>query len=144
LAHGDRIEKSKRAIISGQCIVVAWPARPSPWFGGIKVMSYAPLDDSIKRQRGINIEIGTYEDDHNDHQSQQYIRSSPTATNGNGGRAAALSEPLSDPFYVLRDDLKRKIDSVDEALAEYLRVVFHTVRNVEKYSSWPFLYQQLI
>lgn len=95
-------------------------------------MSYAPLDDSIKRRRGINIEIGTYEEDH-DHQQQAY-RSSPTATNG------GLSEPLSDPFYVLRDDLKKKIDNVDEALAEYLRVVFHTVRdpNVEKLSDPPF------
>jgi hypothetical protein len=82
-------------------------------------MSYAPLDDANNRRRGINTEIGIYEEDHTDH--QQY-RSSPTAAGG------GLSEPLSDPFYVLRDDLKRKIDHVDEALAEYLRVVFRTVR----------------
>ena len=51
-----------------------------------------------------------------------------------------LSEPLTsgdgngsnnnnddDPFYVFRSDLYRKLDSVDESLAEFLRVVHQTV-----------------
>jgi hypothetical protein len=51
-----------------------------------------------------------------------------------------LSEPLTsgdgnganvdDPFYVFRSDLYRKLDSLDESLAEYLRIVHQTVR-------WP-------
>jgi hypothetical protein len=58
----------------------------------------------------------------------------------------ALSEPLTqgeqqthqnpqqsskamstDPFYVFREDLYRQLERVDEALAEYLRVVHQTV-----------------
>lgn len=35
---------------------------------------------------------------------------------------------VSDPFYVFREDLDRKIEIVDESLAEYLRIVHHTVR----------------
>ena len=58
--------------------------------------------------------------------------------------ASGLSEPLNssaveeggggrtvdpgDPFYVFSDDLKRKLELVDEALAEFLRVVHQTVR----------------
>jgi hypothetical protein len=33
----------------------------------------------------------------------------------------------TDPFYVFRDDLYRQLERVDEALAEYLRVVHQTV-----------------
>lgn len=70
---------------------------------------------------------------------------------GNGSSASGLSlfrkssaspdlkEPLTskdlesgsvyedDPFYVFREDLYRKLDLVDEALQDYLRVVYHTV-----------------
>lgn len=35
---------------------------------------------------------------------------------------------VSDPFYVFREDLARKLEWVDEALAEYLRIVHQTVR----------------
>ena len=61
------------------------------------------------------------------------------------GASSALSEPLNssvvrdgtgeaavdpgDPFYVFSDDLKRKLELVDEALAEFLRVVHQTVSN---------------
>jgi hypothetical protein len=43
-----------------------------------------------------------------------------------------LKEPLNvshddDPFYVFREDLYRKLDLVDEGLAEYLRIVHQTV-----------------
>ena len=57
--------------------------------------------------------------------------------------SSGLSEPLNssgaeegggdrafdpgDPFYVFRDDLCRKLELVDEALAEFLRVVHQTV-----------------
>lgn len=47
-----------------------------------------------------------------------------------------LSEPLTantpatdepqDPFFIFREDLYRKLELVDEALAEYLRIVHHT------------------
>jgi hypothetical protein len=33
----------------------------------------------------------------------------------------------TDPFYVFREDLYRQLERVDEALAEYLRVVHQTV-----------------
>lgn len=42
-------------------------------------------------------------------------------------RSPELSEPLNDvsddPFYVFRDDLYRKLEIVDENLAEFLRTV---------------------
>lgn len=63
-----------------------------------------------------------------------------------GGRRrinSELSEPLtatsivdeelgehSDPYFVFRSDLQNKLEQVDEALAEYLRVVHETVRTV--------------
>jgi hypothetical protein len=37
-----------------------------------------------------------------------------------------------DPFFVFRSDLIRKLEFVDEALAEYLRVVHDTVRRGER------------
>lgn len=47
-----------------------------------------------------------------------------------------LKEPLTaamhhddDPFYVFREDLYRKLDLVDDGLAEFLRLVHQTVRN---------------
>ena len=58
--------------------------------------------------------------------------------------SSGLSEPLNssvvenrtgdtvdpgDPFYVFSDDLKRKLELVDEALADFLRVVHQTVSN---------------
>jgi hypothetical protein len=51
-----------------------------------------------------------------------------------------LSEPLTalgsaeggfderDPYYVFRDDLQRKLTTVDESLAEFLRIIHQTVR----------------
>ena len=38
-----------------------------------------------------------------------------------------LPQLSADPFYVFRDDLYRQLSRVDETLAEYLRVVHHTV-----------------
>jgi hypothetical protein len=45
---------------------------------------------------------------------------------------APLNDPEAqenDPFYVFREDLFRKLDLVDEGLAEYLRIVQQTVRS---------------
>ena len=41
-----------------------------------------------------------------------------------------LPQLSADPFYVFRDDLYRQLSRVDETLAEYLRVVHHTVRGI--------------
>lgn len=41
-----------------------------------------------------------------------------------------LSEPLTantDPFFVFRDDLERKLERMDESLAEYMRLVNRVV-----------------
>lgn len=49
------------------------------------------------------------------------------------GPSSALSEPLrgngdesEDPFFVFREDMNRKLELVDEGLAEYLRIVHQT------------------
>lgn len=50
-------------------------------------------------------------------------------------QSSSLSEPLTangnsaseDPFYVFREDLYRKLEQVDEGLADYLRIVHQTV-----------------
>ena len=44
--------------------------------------------------------------------------------NGSGG---STSDP-GDPFYIFRGDLYKKLELVDEALAEFLRVIHQTVR----------------
>ncbi|GKY92780.1 hypothetical protein MPSEU_000247800 [Mayamaea pseudoterrestris] len=51
--------------------------------------------------------------------SQLPIELSEPLTNGD-------SQSQNDPFYVFRSDLYRNLDSVDESLAEYLRVVHQT------------------
>jgi hypothetical protein len=73
-------------------------------------------------------------DSSNDHmsiRSKISTRSFRTVSVGN----PELKEPLTgashnddDPFYVFREDLYRKLDLVDDGLAEYLRVIHHTVR----------------
>ena len=47
---------------------------------------------------------------------------------GGGNGANTNDHEANDPFYVFREDLYRKIDMVDEGLAEYQRVVRETVR----------------
>lgn len=59
---------------------------------------------------------------------------------------SALSEPLTtassivdeslggdsaDPYFVFRSDLQRKLESLDEYLADYLRIVHETVRSIK-------------
>ena len=64
--------------------------------------------------------------------SSKSTRSFRTVSVGN----QELKEPLTgamhhddDPFYVFREDLYRKLDLVDDGLAEFLRLVHQTVRN---------------
>lgn len=71
-------------------------------------------------------------DSSNDHmsiRSKISTRSFRTVSVGN----PELKEPLTgashnddDPFYVFREDLYRKLDLVDDGLAEYLRLIHHT------------------
>ena len=44
-----------------------------------------------------------------------------------------LGGDSGDPYFVFRADLQRKLELVDEALAEYLRIVHETVRTI---GSW--------
>ena len=92
-------------------------------------MSYAVLGDSSGR-------------------GEPNLRSIPSAsdddvlTRGSSSRdverQSSLSEPMlnassghstgEDPFYVFREDLYRKLEQVDEGLADYLRIIHQTVR----------------
>lgn len=55
-------------------------------------------------------------------------------TGGVGGGAMMMMTTTNhyesdDPFYVFREDLYRKLDLVDDGLAEFLRLVHQTVRH---------------
>ena len=86
---------------------------------------YKPFDDSVG-----SISKGTsYADDDTISLRSMSSRASKLRRKVN---KKSLSEPLTeeksvDPFYVFRDDLYRKLELVDEGLAEYLRVVHETV-----------------
>jgi len=58
------------------------------------------------------------------------ISSSSRSANGHksSNDISSSSAAAADPFYVFRDDLEKKLECVDESLAEYLRIVHHTVR----------------
>lgn len=49
-------------------------------------------------------------------------------SHANGGGDSRIYDNPSDPYYVFRDDLYRQLALVDESLAEYLRIVYQTVR----------------
>ena len=100
------------------------------------IMSYAPLDESSERYNG-NGAIHHHEDD-DDYDEERISSASPPSSSSPslGNSRKSLQEPLtstesqvdvSDPFYVFREDLYRKLESVDESLAEYLRIVHQTV-----------------
>jgi hypothetical protein len=77
--------------------------------------------------RGSESDGSPLEHDHVSIRSKS-TRSFRTVSVGN----QELKEPLTaahddDPFYVFREDLYRKLDLVDDGLAEYLRLVHHTV-----------------
>lgn len=64
------------------------------------------------------------------------MSSSISFSSSRKGPSSALSEPLrgngdesEDPFFVFREDMNRKLELVDEGLAEYLRIVHQTVCN---------------
>jgi hypothetical protein len=103
-------------------------------------MSYSPLDDNSDRGQKMRVPNG----DEHDGESSSSLR--PTrSTSAAHAPADALSEPLTangdeesgesaDPFYVFRADLYRKLELVDESLAEYLRVVHQTVSKILLFS----------
>jgi hypothetical protein len=96
------------------------------------VMSYAPLDEESNLRS-----VPSASEDDETAASVSSLRPSLSMTRGNKEqRRSALSEPLTangahpdseDPYYVFREDLYRKLDLVDESLAEYLRIVHQTV-----------------
>ena len=73
------------------------------------------------------------------------VASSHRRFRGHKRISSELSEPLTsantsivdeslggdpgDPYYVFRSDLQRKLELVDEGLAEFLRIVHETVRD---------------
>jgi hypothetical protein len=128
-------------------------------------MSYTPLDDRSEKDRGaLSIRSGRAEDD-------DTAMAKPAGDDSNGGAFAmsrttmnpSLSEPLTgksngsspprsspsrtngggqDPFFVFREDLYRKLETVDESLAEFLRIVHQTVRVCSCNSKGPiYLYR---
>jgi hypothetical protein len=125
-------------------------------------MSYAPLDESERALNGIGRRIHHAAAADNDvGDTDERIRSPQLlfSASGSGGmqktdfNRQALSEPLTqgeqqphqsqqhsskamstDPFYVFREDLYRQLERVDEALAEYLRVVHQTVGRTRRSS----------
>lgn len=118
-------------------------------------MSYKKLDE--RGNHPLSFHQETFDVEDGDHELRSYLPSSSSqhhrqmsskssTLEEQNDRRAALSEPLSrsnsnhgdggtriydspaDPFYVFREDLYRKLELVDESLAEYLRVVYQTVR----------------
>jgi hypothetical protein len=90
---------------------------------------YAPLSDNSDRGQAIKFP---------ENQGESSLSFPPIRSTSAAHPPAALSEPLTangdeetgdsaDPFYVFRADLYRKLELVDESLAEYLRVVHQTV-----------------
>jgi hypothetical protein len=106
-------------------------------------MSYAPLSDNSDRGQGHRIQVPNGDE----HDRESSSSSRPTrSTSASHDPAGGLSQPLTgsgdeeagedaDPFYVFRADLYRKLELVDESLAEYLRVVHQTVSQIQYSSS---------
>jgi hypothetical protein len=51
-----------------------------------------------------------------------------TSHTGTFDEESLLSHDPSDPYFVFRSDLQKKLDLIDDSLADYLRVVHETVR----------------
>jgi hypothetical protein len=45
-----------------------------------------------------------------------------------------------DPYFVFRSDLQNKLESVDEYLADFLRIVHETVRALSLYKYWNWIH----
>jgi hypothetical protein len=97
-------------------------------------MSYAQISDDSDPGQRIRVRNG----DEHDGESSSSLRPTRSTSAAHASSSDALSEPLNangdeeagenaDPFYVFRADLFRKLELVDESLAEYLRVVHQTV-----------------
>jgi hypothetical protein len=97
-------------------------------------MSYAQISDNSDRGQRIRVPNG----DEHDGESSSSLRLTRSTS---AAHSDALSQPLNangdeeagenaDPFYVFRADLYRKLELVDESLAEYLRVVHQTVSKI--------------
>jgi hypothetical protein len=54
--------------------------------------------------------------------------SEPLTTAGTSS-VVSLGSEAGDPYFVFRNDLQRKLELVDESLADFLRVVHETVRD---------------
>lgn len=50
-----------------------------------------------------------------------------TTDEDHGARNGGRNQQAGDPYYVFRDDLQRKLESVDDSLSEFLRIVHQTV-----------------
>jgi hypothetical protein len=86
-------------------------------------MSYAPLDDNSEKARARRAALLMDEEGAPRFHEADDTRASlaePLTANGQGSE---------DPFFVFRKDLYRKLEQVDEGLAEYLRIVHQTVRS---------------
>lgn len=62
----------------------------------------------------------------------------------NGGSNSNSNKGEDDPFYVFREDLYRKLDLVDEALTEYLRIVHQTVRTNYIHSCYTIIHLYIL
>jgi hypothetical protein len=102
-------------------------------------MSYAPLGEG-NQLRSVP---SASEDDLPPSSSASSLRlvSSSSSSLRRTNKNNTLSEPLTshagddggtneDPYYVFREDLYRKLDILEESLAEYLRIIHQTVRDV--------------
>jgi hypothetical protein len=100
-------------------------------------MSYSQISDDSDRGRRIRVPNG----DEYDGESSSSLRPTRSTSAAHTTSSDALSEPLnangdeeagenSDPFYVFRADLYRKLELVDESLMEYQRVVHQTVSKI--------------
>ena len=83
--------------------------------------SLTETDGSSIRRDADSISIASSRRRFRDKQSINSELSEPlTSLDGGGGDG--------DPYFVFRADLKKKLDILDEQLAEYLRIVHETVR----------------
>jgi hypothetical protein len=90
---------------------------------------YEPLDSGGKDSRGGHRASKGYDGTGSVIEDADTVSLRSTSTRGRH-HLPELSEPLTantDPFFVFRDDLERKLERMDESLAEYMRLVNHVV-----------------
>ena len=94
-------------------------------------------DDEGDRSQGSSVLFHDDVDQAERRMSLSQPLTTPAPTTNAGGMTPALSSSANstyriydepaDPYYVFRDDLHRQLGSMDEAFAEYLRVIHQTV-----------------